>query len=75
MTVPVTTTNGFSPGTPVALFDASPYFTMGSGRNFDISQDGARFIFSKSPVARDAAADAINVVINWAAEVAPRLPR
>ena len=39
MAVPIATTGGFSPGTPVKLFEG-PYFESLPARVFDVSPDG-----------------------------------
>ena len=39
---PVETTGGFRHGQPEALFEGD--FTVTSGRNFDVTQDGQRFL-------------------------------
>jgi serine/threonine-protein kinase len=74
MSVRVGTANGFVPDAPVALFDASHYFSQGAGRNYDISRDGTRFIMVRNPTNPDVA-DMIHVVLNWASDIIGRVPR
>jgi serine/threonine-protein kinase len=74
MSVRVNTATGFMPGTPVVLFDASPYFAQGAGRNYDISRDGTGFIMVRNPSNPDVA-DVIHVVLNWAGDIVARLPK
>jgi len=67
MTVPVSTTSGFRPGTPVALF-AVPI--NGGGANiaasrWDVAPDGKRFLFSA--IAAAESSPPITVVLNWQA--------
>jgi Tol biopolymer transport system component len=74
MSVPVDTSGGFSPGVPVALFDATPYFFGGLGRNYDVAPDGTRFVMVKNPTS--AGGDALSgivVVLNWAEELRARV--
>ena len=74
MSVAIDTANGFVPGVPVVLFNASPYFAQGSGRNYDVSHDGTRFVMVKNPTT-PSTADAIYVVLNWATDIAAKLPK
>ena len=56
MSVPVDTTRGFVPGKPVPLFNTRPYFSSAVGRNYDVTNDGKRFIMVKLPEALQNAA-------------------
>ena len=77
--VPVQTSPAFSAGNPAKLFDTA-YFAGGglSGRTYDVSPDGKRFLMIKD--ARDAdprsttAPASIVVVLNWLEELKARLP-
>jgi serine/threonine-protein kinase len=65
--VPVTTGPGaFSSGKEDKLFDARSYGS-GSGREYDVSLDGSRFLMVKEnrAVESSVAAPAILVVVNW----------
>jgi hypothetical protein len=59
----------WSAGSPVKMFDGV-YATgaPGSGRNYDVSLDGQRFLMVKEP-ANQAAAPQIVVVQNWFEEL------
>ncbi len=73
MSVPVETSDVFSPGVPVALFDTSSYFFGGVGRNYDVAPDGKRFVMVKNPASGAAASTPIVVVLNWAEELKARV--
>jgi hypothetical protein len=66
----------FTYGKPEALFDFTPYFNAGStGRMFDISPDGKRFLTAKPVGSGPAAArPSIVVVSHWFDEVKARMP-
>ncbi len=68
MAVPVSTTHGFVAEKPAALFDTTPYYFGGQGRNYDVTKDGLRFIMVKEPVASGRALP-IHVILNWAEEL------
>jgi serine/threonine-protein kinase len=74
--VPVAAGSAFSYGKPQVLFDAAAYlFSTASGRSFDISPDGKRFLMIK-PVNSGSAAPRPSIVIvtNWFDEVKARMP-
>ena len=75
--VPVTTTPTFVPGLPIKLFDGDRYVGRGSqlsGRNYDISRDGSRFLMIKAATPTRAGALAIVVTEHWLAELSARVP-
>jgi serine/threonine-protein kinase len=57
-----------APKTPTMLFDASPYFFGGLGRNYDVSPDGKRFVMVKNPSGQTGS-NPLTVVLNWATEL------
>jgi Tol biopolymer transport system component len=69
MAVPVSMTRGFVAEKPVTLFDAKPYFFGGQGRNYDVTNDGQRFVMVKNPVNASGRSTPINIVLNWAEEL------
>lgn len=74
MAVPVQTTPAFKPGNPSKLFDG-PWYVGQSGRTFDASRDGRRFLMIKPASASQGSGSLdINVVLNWTEELKPRLP-
>ena len=58
-------------GIPQVLF-AGPY-RVESGRNFDIHPDGQRFLMVKEGAGNENPTQ-INIVLNWTAELAERVP-
>jgi serine/threonine protein kinase len=67
MTVPLSTTSGFRPGSPMVLF---PVPINGGGTNitairWDVAPDGKRFLFST--IAAAESSPPITVVLNWQA--------
>jgi serine/threonine-protein kinase len=76
MAVPVPAGPSFTYGKPEALFDFTPYFNnVPTGRTFDISPDGKRFLTTK-PVGSGPAGGrpSIVVVSHWFDEVKARMP-
>ena len=73
MAVPVDTTRAVTLGKPEVLFDASPYYFGGAGRNYDVAPDGRRFVMVKRPAAEATAPPSLTIVLNWAAELAARV--
>lgn len=69
MAVPVSTTSGFVAEKPVVLFDVSPYYFGGQGRNYDVAADGKRFVMVKDPPAARSQTFPINVILNWTQEL------
>jgi serine/threonine-protein kinase len=74
MSVSYTASPQFTPSAPAALFDATPYFFGGVGRNYDVAKDGRRFIMVKDPQSGPTAGRPITIVLNWMDELGPRLP-
>jgi hypothetical protein len=78
LSVPVETTGTFRAGTPTTVFEGS-YFSppVGlSGRTYDVSPDGQRFLMIKDAPAGDpnVAPASIDVVLNWFEELKRLLP-
>ena len=72
--VPVQAGNGFSYGNPQPLFDAGAYYNPVSGRPYDISADGKRFLMVKNAVGNTAARPSIVVVSHWFDELKAKIP-
>lgn len=73
MSVQVTRGSGLQLSRPVALFDVTPYFFGGTGRNYDVSPDGKRFVMVKRPASQFAASRPIGIVLNWVEELRARM--
>jgi serine/threonine-protein kinase len=73
--VPVQTMPTFSPGKPTKLFDAT-WWTAQSGRTYDVTADGQRFLAIKDPSSNDpdATPQTFTVVLNWIEELKQKLP-
>jgi hypothetical protein len=73
--VPVRTTPAFSAGKPTKLFDAS-WWSAQSGRTYDVTADGQRFLAIKDPSSdgADAATQTFSVVLNWQEELKRLVP-
>ena len=67
--------NVWRSGSPVKLF-GGPYATgaPASGRNYDVSKDGKRFLTVKSPPSDQSAAPQIELVQHWAEELKRLVP-
>jgi serine/threonine-protein kinase len=78
--VPVTPGPTFNPGRVVKLFENDHYFgtgtgPSGSGRAFDLSLDGSRFLMIKEQgITADAAVPSLVVVLNWFEELKRLVP-
>jgi serine/threonine-protein kinase len=71
--VPVHTTPAFSPGNPTKLFGGR--YLSASGRTYDVSPDGQRFLMIKDNAVGDqTVAPAIVVVLNWQEELKRLVP-
>jgi serine/threonine-protein kinase len=74
MAVPVQTTPTFSPGNAVKLFDGQLFVAV-TGRPYDVTADGKRFLMIKSTnTVSGATPTSITVVLNWTEELKARLP-
>jgi hypothetical protein len=76
MVVPVQTTPTFRPGNATKLFEG-PYTSLLSGRPYDVSRDGQKFLMIKEPqsaVESAASPASIVVVLNWIEELKARVP-
>jgi hypothetical protein len=77
MTVPVHPGPAFNAGTPAKLFDAK-YFSgsLGvSGRTYDASADGQRFLMIKDEPDLAGRQPQMVVVLNWREDLESRLPK
>jgi eukaryotic-like serine/threonine-protein kinase len=78
--VPVTPGPTFTPGRAVKLFENDHYIgtgtgPFGSGRTFDLSHDGSRFLMIKEQATTgDAAVPSLEVVLNWFEELKQLVP-
>ena len=75
MSVAIQTTPTFNLGPPTKLFDGR-YFSGITGRTYDVSRDGQRFLMVKAPTAGDPSANPGSIVIalNWTEELKARVP-
>ena len=75
MVVPVQTSPTFSAGKPRKLFDAQ-WWTAQSGRTYDVTADGQRFLAIKDPSSdsENAASQTFTVVLNWVEELKQKVP-
>jgi serine/threonine-protein kinase len=74
MAVGIQSEASFSTANPVKLFDAPRYLTTGSGRSYDVTADGRRFLMIKQPVLDGIEpAPPITVVLNWTEELKNRV--
>jgi serine/threonine-protein kinase len=69
--VPIQTAPTFSAGTPTKLFDTR-YYAGDTGRTYDVSSDGQRFLMIKATGADQA--PTMVVVLNWLEELKAKLP-
>ena len=72
MTVPISATASFVYGQPQTLFDLSPYYAS-TGRMYDVSPDGKRFLTVKSLGDESTQRPPIVVVSHWFDEVKARV--
>jgi serine/threonine-protein kinase len=76
MAVPVTTSGGFSPGTPAPLFEGDyevSAFPL-TGVAYDVTSDRQRFLMVKAIAPAPSAPPQINVVLNWFEELKRLVP-
>jgi len=73
--VPVQTTPTFIAGTPKKLFDG-PWWTGQTGRTYDVTADGRRFLMIRDAPSGDQSAPptTFSVVLNWIEELKQRVP-
>jgi serine/threonine-protein kinase len=77
MVVPITIAKGFSPGTPIQLFQPGRYLAPLLGRNFDVSADAQRFLMIRTASEASPTTEAprgLTVVQNWTEELKRRVP-
>ena len=74
MSVPIQAGAGFNFGNATRLFDTSEYASglARTGRNYDISRDGRRFLMIKDE--EQSSTGQINVVLNWHEELKRLVP-
>jgi hypothetical protein len=76
--VPVEPGATFAPGRAIRLFANQGYTGRGklmSGRTYDVAPDGGRFLMVKAPpLATDASAATLVVVLNWFEELKRAVP-
>ena len=60
-------------GRPRTLFQ-TPNPSLAAGTNYDISQDGARFLMIRSNEEREPAIRHVRIVLNWTEELKARVP-
>jgi hypothetical protein len=60
-------------GRPTPLFDVSRYSFRSTGRTYDISPDGRRFLFLRSDGTAGSTPDSLTVIVNWTEELRARL--
>ena len=72
MTVQVDTTRDIVLEKPVELFEVTPYYFGGIGRNYDVTANGQRFVMVANPVSKETRTAPITVVLNWAEELRAR---
>lgn len=71
MVVPIETGSTFAAATPQVLFEGQ-YLSLNSGRTYDVSRDGQRFLMIKDAYSGNAAASLrpqLVVVLNWLEEL------
>jgi len=74
MAVPVQTSPTFSAGNPTKLFEGR-WFSGQTGRTYDVTKDGQRFLMIKDVTAGPAATSpTMTVVLNWTEELKKKLP-
>jgi len=73
MAVPIRDGNSFAAGTPQAVFKGT-YLAPQSGRMYDVSPDGRRFLMIKNAEAGDAPPPQLVVVRNWFEELKRMVP-
>jgi eukaryotic-like serine/threonine-protein kinase len=74
MAVEIATQPGFTAGKPRVLFEGDYVPTPLQFPNYDVSQDGQRFLMLKPSEQEAAAPTQINVVLNWFEELKRRVP-
>jgi Tol biopolymer transport system component len=74
MAVPVQPGHAFSHGNAAVVVDRSYFRSIGQGRNYDVSPDGARFLMIKDAVSSSATAPQLVVVQNFFEELKRLVP-
>ena len=71
--VPIQTSPSLVIGTPNKLFEGK-YFPEGTGRTYDVSPDGRRFLMIKNAASITELPPQIVIVENWFEELKRRVP-
>ena len=75
MVAPIQTSPSFAAGNPsVALDPSGGIFNTSTGRNYDISPDGRRFLVIKSAPRDRSNPTQLNIVLNWGEELKRLVP-
>jgi hypothetical protein len=76
MSVPVQLTPTFKPDNPTKLFEGQQFASGQTGRIYDVSPDGQRFLMIKemSQGGEKPPPPVLTVVVNWTEELKQRLP-
>jgi serine/threonine-protein kinase len=70
--VPITTRGGFTAGA-AAVAVSPPFYASNIPRSYDVTRDGKRLLIIEN-LPGQTSSDAINVVLNWGAELKRLLP-
>jgi hypothetical protein len=73
MSLPVTTAQGFSTGTPRKLFQGR-FTTSSPSRSYDVAPDGRRFIMVQPQEQAPMPVAQVVVVVNWVEELKQKVP-
>jgi eukaryotic-like serine/threonine-protein kinase len=74
MAVDFSTQPNFSPGKPRVLFQGKYEPSPATHPNYDVANDGQRFLILKSNEKPDSGPTQINIVLNWSEELKRRVP-
>jgi len=69
MVASIQTNPGFAAGNPAVAVDYANGFIIATGRNYDVSADGRRFLLIKSALRDQTNASQLHVVLNWTEEL------
>jgi serine/threonine-protein kinase len=75
-TVPIQTAPTFTHGNPTKLFDGRSYASTPTGRTYDVSRDGQKFLMIKDDAGGDQPSTPASmvVVLNWTEELKRLVP-
>jgi serine/threonine-protein kinase len=74
MVASIQTNPGFAAGNPAVAVDYANGFIIATGRNYDVSADGRRFLLIKSALRDQTNASQLHVVLNWTEELKRLVP-